>query len=777
MTVTAGIPSDLCDALSDRYTIERELGEGGMATVYLARDNRHDRSVALKVLRAEQSAALGPERFEREIKLLARLRHPFVLPLHDSGEAAGSLYFVMPYVEGESLRARLMRERTLALDDVTAIVTQIADALDYAHGEGVVHRDVKPENILLSRHGHALLADFGIARGAAPDAGRMDSAANITQAGMAIGTAAYMSPEQALGEKDIDGRSDVYSLGCVVYEALSGSPPFTGATPLSVVAQHVGLPAPVLTAHPPLARSVVHAVARALEKKPEDRFDSVTAFARALAADANQSVLPAALASTLRLSIAVLPVAHRSADAETEFFSEGMTEELINALAKVEGLRVVSRSSAYAFKSGDVPLREIGMRLNVGFLLEASVRRAGNRLRMTAQLVDVEKDSMLWSETYERQLEDVFAVQDDITRSIVRTITEALQLGHLRGAEPVQQARSLEAYDLYLLGRHHWYKRTEASMRRALELFDQAISADPAYAPAYSGIADASALLASWQFASAEENYPRAAAAARRALALDPASADAHASLGFVKLNWEWDWEGALHELRRAIELNASHETAHRWLSAFLAGIGQRDEALRIAHRAAELDPISVLPRMNLGIVHLLAWRYEDAEVEFRNVIQKDPTFARAYGFLAWSLSMLSRHDEALSAARAGVDRANRHPMFLYILGVVLAVSGQIEEAGRIFEPILPGLEPIYVASVHATLGDESAALDVLERAAETRSDWMYSVGTQPWFRAYHGHPRFTALLERLRLPPVVSAEAKKNQSPFFGATSPRGSS
>ncbi|MGE5749637.1 MAG: protein kinase domain-containing protein, partial [Gemmatimonas sp.] len=483
MTVTAGIPSALCDALSDRYTIERELGEGGMATVYLARDNRHDRSVALKVLRAEQSAALGPERFEREIKLLARLRHPFVLPLHDSGEAAGSLYFVMPYVEGESLRARLMRERTLALDDVTAIVTQIADALDYAHGEGVVHRDVKPENILLSRHGHALLADFGIARGAAPDAGRMDSAANITQAGMAIGTAAYMSPEQALGEKDIDGRSDVYSLGCVVYEALSGRPPFTGATPLSVVAQHVGLPAPVLTAHPPLAQSVVHAVARALEKKPVDRFDSVTAFARALASDANQSVLPAALASTLRLSIAVLPVAHRSADAETEFFSEGMTEELINALAKVEGLRVVSRSSAYAFKSGDVPLREIGMRLNVGFLLEASVRRAGNRLRMTAQLVDVEKDSMLWSETYERQLEDVFAVQDDITRSIVRTITEALQLGHLRGAEPVQQARSLEAYDLYLLGRHHWYKRTEASMRRALELFDQAISADPAYAP------------------------------------------------------------------------------------------------------------------------------------------------------------------------------------------------------------------------------------------------------------------------------------------------------
>ena len=736
-----------------------------MATVYLAHDQRHERSVALKVLSAEQSAALGPERFEREIKLLARLRHPFVLPLHDSGEAAGSLYFVMPYVEGESLRARLLRDGSLPLDDVVAIVRQIADALDYAHGEGVVHRDVKPENILLSRHGHALLADFGIARGAAPGARKTDALGNLTQVGIAIGTAAYMSPEQALGEDDIDGRSDLYSLGCVVYEALTGSPPFIGATPLAMVAQHVGLPAPRLIANPALPPTVVRAVARALEKKPADRFDSVTAFARALhAADANPEAARAPLASTLRLSIAVLPVAHRSADAETEFFSDGMTEELINALAKVEGLRVVSRSSAYAFKSGDVPLREIGLRLNVGFLLEASVRRAGNRLRMTAQLVDVEKDSMLWSETYERQLEDVFAVQDDITRSIVRTITEALQLGHLRGATPVQQPRSLEAYDLYLLGRHHWYKRTEASMRRALELFNEAIAADPMYAPAYSGIADATALLASWQFALPEESYPQAAAAARRALDLDPGSADAHASLGFVKLNWEWDWEGALHELGRAIELNPSHETAHRWLSAFLAGIGRADDALRTARRAAQLDPISVLPRMNLGIVHILAWRYEDAEAEFRYVVEKDPTFARAYGFLAWSLSLLGRHDEALPVARTGVELSNQHAMFVYVLGTCLALSGQMDEARKVFEPILNELQPFYVATVHAVMGDESAALDALERSTEAHSDWMYSIRTQPWFRTYHTNPRFVRLLERLQLPPGDSSEKPKDQ-------------
>ncbi len=725
-----------------------------MATVYLAHDVRHDRPVALKVLRGEQSAALGGERFHREIKVLARLRHPFVLPLHDSGEAAGALYFVMPYVEGESLRARITHESKLSLEDVAATVRQIADALDYAHGEGVIHRDVKPENILLSRHGHAMLADFGIARGALLASSSPATGRGLTQSGMTIGTVDYMSPEQALGD-DIDGRSDVYSLGCVVYEALAGRPPFTGNTALSIVAQHIGVPAPTLAAsRADLSPSSIRAVARALEKKADDRFPTATAFVQALlAADTLAPPAQAQLASTPRLSIAVLPISNRSSDAETEYFSEGMTDELMNALAKVEGLRVVSRTSAFAFKSGDVPIKEIGARLGVGFVLEASVRRAGARLRVSARLVGVEDDSTLWSETYERQLEDVFAVQDEITRSIVKTITEALQLGHLRGAIPVQPPRSLEAYDLYLLGRHHWYKRTEASMRRALELFQQAVAADPMYAPAYSGIADASALLASWQFATAKETYPQAVKAARRALELDPSLADAHASLGFVKLNWEWDWNGALHEFQRAIALNPSHEAAHRWLSAFLAGIGRDNEAMPIALRALELDPISVLPRMNLGIVHWLAWRFEDAEVEFRRVLEKDPGFARAYAFLATTLSFLDRHDEAISAARMGVERSNRHAMLLFALGICTARAGQLDEARAIFEPILSELDPFYEATVYAVLGEDSVALDTLERAPEAKSDWMYSVGRQPWFGQYHSHPRFIRLVEQLQLP------------------------
>jgi TolB-like protein/tetratricopeptide (TPR) repeat protein len=475
------------------------------------------------------------------------------------------------------------------------------------------------------------------------------------------------------------------------------------------------------------------------------------------AADAPVRASASTVASTPRLSIAVLPLVNQSTDAETEFFSDGMTEELITALAKVEGLRVVSRTSTFAFKGATVPVREIGARLGVGFVLDATIRRAGKRLRMTAHLSAVDDDTALWSETYERQLEDVFAVQDDITHCIVETITQALQLGHLRGATPVKQPQSLEAYDLYLLGRHHWYERTETGMRRALELFQQAAEADPSYARAYSGIADSAALLASWQFASPQEMYPQAVAAARRAIELDPSSADAHASLGFVKLNWEWDWDAALRELRAAITLNPSHETAHRWLSAFLAGIGRADEALPIAERARELDPLSVLPRMNLGIVHYLAWRFEDAAAEFRRVVEKDPAFVRGYVFLAVTLALLDRHQDAIAAARKSIELSNG-PLMNLGLGMCLGCARRFDDARALMEPLLAKLPPRYLAEAHLAMNDVPAALDALERGSEERADWMYSIGREPYFRGLHAHPRFVALLERMRLPMVPAS-------------------
>ncbi|MEO7367657.1 MAG: protein kinase [Gemmatimonadaceae bacterium] len=745
------LPPGLRDALNGRYTLKRKLGEGGMATVYLAEDCRHERPVALKVLNREQSAELGAERFEREIKVLARLRHPFILPLHDSGVAAGELYFVMPHIDGESLGARIQRDGAIAFDDAVRFVRQIADALDYAHAEGVVHRDIKPENILLSRHGHALLADFGIARGALlPNSGAM-----FTQAGFVVGTAAYMSPEQALAEADVDGRADIYSLACVVYEMLAGRPPFVGPTAMSVLAQHIGVGAPKLVGvRTDVIASAASAVARALAKEPGDRFPTATAFADALlSADALLPEPSSSVSSARRLSIAVLPIANRSSDPETEFFSDGITEELINALAKVDGLRVVSRTSTFAFKGDDVPIREIGARLDVGFVLEASVRRALDRLRVTARLVEVADESTVWSETYERKLEDVFAVQDEITHAIVETITETLELGRLRQPVSIAQPQSFEAYDLYLLGRHHWNKRTSAEMQRALELFRQAADIDPSYAPAYSGIADASALLASWQFASPESMYPQAVTAARRAIELDPTSADAHASIGFTKLNWDWDWEGAERELRHAIELNPNHETAHRWLSAFLAGIGRGDEALPIAMRALGLDPISVLPRMNLGIIHFLAFRYEDAVGEFRRVIEMDPGFVRGYIFLCAALSFLGEHDEAIANGLTGADLARQLPVTLVPLGSSLARAGRMDEAHAMLDTIVrAGIDPIYAAMAHASLDDDEAAFTALELGVAKRSDWMYSIGTQPWFRKYHRNPRFLGLVDQMKL-------------------------
>ena len=742
-------------ALADRYSVQREIGAGGMATVFLARDLRHDREVAIKVLDDVQAQTLGDERFAREIKVLARLRHPFVLPLHDSGVADDLLYFVMPFIDGESLRARMHSAGPMSIDATVAVLRPIADALDYAHSEGVVHRDVKPQNILLSRYGHALLADFGIAR---QDATASDGGNALTQVGGAVGTAAYMSPEQALGEEILDARSDLYALGCVAFEMLTGAPPFVGTSAFALVAQHIGKAATSLaTTRADLPATVVAAVARTLNKDKADRFASATEFVRALGdtplerSATAQASSPASLPKSL--SIAVLPLSNKSSDAETEFFSDGMTEELINALAKVNGLRVTSRTSTAAFAASTLSVEEIGAKLGVGFLVEGSVRRAGTRLRMSARLIQVRDGSALWSETYERQLADVFAVQDEIAARVVDTVTNALQLGGLHGGTEGRQPRTLEAYDLYLLGRHHWYKRSEASMRRALALFEQAADIDPDYAPAHSGIADASALLASWQFAAPDEMYPRAVRAARRAIALDPGSADAHASLGFVHMNWDLDWIAAEREFRAAIALNPNHETAFRWLSAFLAGIGRFDEAVPLAEHVLALDPVSVLPQMNRGIVLYLAGRTDDALLAFRQALEIDPAFVRAHAFLGATLDVAGRHEEAIASWRTAVALSDSNATMVMLLAGTFARAGRMAEAEDTFRLVRhKPLQPIYAAMWPAATGDAESMMDALERGFSERSDWMYTIGVQPWFRAYHDHPRFVALLHRMSL-------------------------
>ena len=539
------LKSRLEPALAGRYSLDRELGQGGMAVVFLAHDLRHDRQVALKVLRPEISAEVGAERFLREIKMAAGLTHPHILPVFDSGEAGGLLFYVMPSMEGRSLRERLEKERQLSLQEALRLTREVASALDYAHRHNVVHRDIKPENILL-HEGAAMVADFGIGKALSGD-GR-----SITQTGLAVGTPAYMSPEQSAGELATDGRSDLYSLGCVLFEMLTGEPPFTGVTPQAIIAKRFVSPIPKVRTTRDVPEAVDAAVTRALARTPVDRYPTAAEFAEALRTSGRDLATGPQRVSgdasrTAPKAIAVLPFKNMSADPENEYFSDGMTEEIINALGKLSGIQVASRTSSFAFKGKDVDVRQIGEKLGVTTVLEGSVRKVGNKIRLTAQLINVESGYHLWSDTYDRQLEDVFAVQDEISRAIVDALK--LRLGSDQG-QVVAPTKNLEAYTLYLKGRFFFAKLSEPALRRSLDLFQQALLLDPALARAYAGIADTWCNLAD-DWVAPDDAYPRAKGAAERALQREPELADAITSLGKV-LGWhEWKFVESEAQLAR----------------------------------------------------------------------------------------------------------------------------------------------------------------------------------------------------------------------------------
>jgi len=766
-------------ALADRYALERELGRGGMAVVFLARDLRHDRAVAIKVLRHEIAAALGAERFLREIQIAAKLHHPHILPLYDSGAAADQLYYVMPYVDGKSLRERLDQETQLPLEDALTIARQVASALAYAHQHDVVHRDIKPENILLES-GEAVVADFGIARAITAAGGD-----KLTHTGIAIGTPLYMSPEQATGVGALDGRSDLYSLGCVLYEMLAGHPPFFGGTAQAILARHALDPVPPLrTARGTVTGAVEQALNRALAKSPADRYATALQFAEALGGSGRSGVPPArggsrglraalgvglalaALGAGLALrrqwrhvpqavvsapayaaSVAVLPFETIGGGPQDAYFSDGMTDEIITQLAQIPDLKVISRTSVVALKGSHLTLSRIADTLGVDHVLEGSARRAGGRVRVNAQLIAAKTDAHLWARTYERDLKDVFRVQEEIAADVSRALLANVQGLRPRGAG--SRTEQPAAYDAYLRGTYWRQLRTRDGLLRAMQAFEAALAIDSAYAPAYAGLSSALSLFVNFQYSGGADpvsTLARAIVLADRAIALDSNLAEGFTARGFAFINGAAvSSDAALQDLARAVALRPNSGEAHAFTANALSDAGRDEDALAEIQTATDLDPLAPGFRVGFSSTALGARRYDVALREARRaaVMATSPLRLRNE---ALALLLLGRPFDCLA-----LDLHDQQ----YLKAMCLEALGRRREAAAIVDSLAAAVRdgraawpvPEGLGMYYAWLGDVDASLHWYEAAPRVVRPGLVRCGV---FDRVRNDPRFRAGFERL---------------------------
>ena len=749
------------------YEIRVELGRGGMGVVYTAHDPRLDRRVAIKVLPPDLTRdETSKQRFLQEAKTASALDHPNICTIHDVGETDdGQLYLVMAHYEGETFKQRIERG-PLPVDEAVDFATQVGRGLGEAHAASIVHRDIKPANLLITEGGVVKILDFGLAK--------LLGTADVTQTGMALGTVAYMSPEQAKGEA-VDHRTDIWSLGVVLYELLTAQPPFQGENILALAeAIRRGQPAPLTGA----ASAVSGPVGRALNKDAAGRYQTVIDFVSDL--DPTTSAPRSARQSEV-LSIAVLPFADLSPEKDQEYFCDGIAEELIDALTRLAGLQVVARTSAFQFRGQSLDLREVGGKLNVKTVLEGSVRKAGSRVRINAQLINTDDGYHIWSERFDRDLDDVFAVQEEIGEAVVQKLQQTLVgTGAPRVAVTSPHERPLRrrvhpvgpaAYEAYLKGRYHAGTRSAESLRQAVEAFREALRRDPLYAAAHAGLAECFTILATGYEEDPESTGEEAMAAAVAAVELDPDLAEAHAALGYVYFRLEWEWDKAGSCFARALQLNPGHAPTYHRYAFYLISRHRTAEAIAAISRAVLLDPVSAIMNTAKGRILYFSRDYTLAFEQYQRTLALDPSFAPAYLDLAFALAARGNYDQAVEEAEVGLARSDRQEVLTSVVGLFVGLAGHHNRArarlAALVERSTKGpVRAFHFAMIHVGLGEYDRAMDYIWQACEERDANVAYLHLEPLLDPLRSHPRYHELLRRMNFPEGAASGHSTSSTP-----------
>jgi serine/threonine protein kinase/Flp pilus assembly protein TadD len=774
------------------YKILEKLGEGGMGVVYKAEDMKLDRTVALKFLPA--TVVSSPDevaRFEQEAKAISALNHPNIATIYDIDEADGKRFLVLEYIAGGTMKSKLKKlksnDKEFTVAEVIDYGIQIAEGLGHAHSHQIVHRDIKSDNIMLTDEGKVKITDFGLAK--------LRGTTHLTRTGSTIGTLAYMAPEQLRGE-DIDHRADLFSLGVVLYEMGTSRLPFRGeheaALTYSIANED---PAPVKSLRQNLPSALEQVITKCLLKDRALRYqsaDEIIADLRKLQREMTgtvktvvmkqQSKLPWLIAAAVIVlgvigvylfmsaahptgpnskTIAVLPFTNMSSNPEDQYFSDGITEDVITQLAKLGKLKVISRTSIMQYRTTERNLKDIGKELGVATILEGSVRREGHQIRVVAQLIDASSDNHLWAETYDREFTQIFAIQKDLAERIAKSLEAKISSEEQERLASIP-TENLEAYDLYLKGRYHWNKRLPVDLKKGIAYFEQALAQDPLYAKAYAGLADSYIILGDFNILPPVETYPKAKAAALKALEIDPELPEAHVSLAYALTHYDWDWARAEKEFIHAIALAPNSAQAHSWYALFLLVTGRSGEAVAESRRARELDPFSAVVRTDAGLVSYFSRQYDAAMRQFLEAVQLDPSFVMANIPLGGAYVQKKMYAEAIRAFEqlsmaSSVATSKAHPIPIAALAYVYGVSGRKEDAVDMIELLEEKskeeyIAPYWMSVAHIGLGHRAEALDWLERAYRERDGSMIFLNVDPIFDTVRSDVRFAALLKKMGL-------------------------